>query len=502
MKVFTAAQIRAGDAFTIEHEPIQSIALMERAGGKCTEWLLKNTKKKQPFYIFCGTGNNGGDGLAIARILKEHGQEVRAYIVLYSQKYSDDCSTNKVRFEQLAPDNLHFIHLPEDFPSVPEKALIIDALFGTGLNRPLTGLAEAVVKNINQLSNNIVAIDMPSGLQAEQNGSNTTIINATHTLSFQFYKLAFLFPESDAFTGQIHILPIGIHPDYIRQTTTPYRLATKKFVKDHLIKRTSFSHKGTYGHTLLIAGSRGKMGAAVLAVKAALHSGAGLVSAYIPKIGYEIMQISAPEAMCLCDVDTDHLSYFDPEIKDYNPIGIGPGIGIEKDTHLFLKTLFKNKTTPLVIDADALNLIGKDKALLSAIPKKSILTPHPKEFERLFGETADSFERLQLQIEKSKTLQLSIVLKGHHTCITTPSGEVWFNTTGNAGMATGGSGDVLTGLLSGLLAQGYEPYMAAVIGVWLHGQAGDLALGSASMESLTASTIIQNLGNAFNSIRQ
>ncbi len=499
MKIFTAAQIRAGDAFTIKHDPVSSIDLMERAADKCVDWLLEYAAEKQPFYLFCGMGNNGGDGLAIARILKNYGREIQVYLVRYSPKYSEDCQVNKERLEHSSAEVLYDILSPADWPEIPENALIVDALFGTGLNRPLRGFIAQIAQLINRLPNEVVAIDMPSGLQAEKNPPDATIIQATHTLSFEFHKLAFLLPDKAGNAGNIHILSIGIHSRYIQQTPTPYHLTTKAFVKDHLIKRNGFSHKGTYGHALIIAGSHGKTGAAVLATRAALHSGAGLVSAYIPKNSYLIMQISVPEAMCFCDVESDYLSYFHPEIKNYNTLGIGPGIGKNEETHRFLKALLKSRTAPLVIDADALNLISLDQSLFESIPKNSILTPHPKEFERLFGSTGDAYERLQLQIEKSKTGQVVIVLKGHHTCVTTPDGEAWFNTTGNAGMATGGSGDVLTGLLTGLLAQGYEPAVAAISGVWLHGQAGDLALRSTSMESLTASDLIMHLGKAFNS---
>ncbi len=500
MKVFTAVQIRAADAFTIKHEPISSIDLMERAANKCAEWLLENAEEEQAFYIFCGTGNNGGDGLALARILQNYGRKIQAYIVRYSPKYSEDCLVNKKRLEQSAADKLHYIDSREDWPEIPGDALIIDALFGTGLNRPLDGFAKEIVQAINDLPNEVVAVDMPSGLQAEENRGNATIVKATHTLSFECYKLAFLLPEQANTAGHVHILPIGLHKEYLQQTKTPYHLTTKHFVKEHLIKRNDFSHKGTFGHALIIAGSHGKTGAAVLATRAALRSGAGLVSAYVPKSSYLIMQISVPEAMCFLDVESDYLSYLHPDIKNYHAIGIGPGLGKHEETQRFLYTLLKSKTKPLVIDADALNLISQDQSLYEHIPKNAILTPHPKEFERLFGRAASTYERLNLQIEKSKAMQVTIVLKGHHTCITTPDGAVWFNTTGNAGMATGGSGDVLTGLLTGLLAQGYAPAIAAVVGVWLHGQAGDLALDSTSKESLIATDLIKNLGRAFNSI--
>src|SRR5690625_4034859 len=391
------------------------------------------------------------------------------------------------------------MHKISDFPSIAHDSVVIDALFGTGLNRPLKGLPKEVVQKINTTGNVVVSIDIPSGLQAEQNPLEKTAIKAKHTLSFEFYKLAFFFPENAPYTGNIHLLFIGIHPVYILQTETPYKLTAIDFTRKHIQRRNHFSHKGTYGHALLMAGSHGKTGAAVLATGAALHAGAGLVSTYIPKSSYNIMQISVPEAMCICDMENDFLAGVPEEINqnNYNAVGIGPGIGTREETFRFLKTVLENQKSPVVVDADALNLIGKHPELFSLLPQNTILTPHPKEFERLFGKTSNSYERLQLQIEKSKELKLVILLKGHHSCITTPSGKVWFNSTGNAGMATGGSGDVLTGILTGLLAQGYRPDIAAVLGAWLHGMAGDLALEKESEESLTATSIVQNLGKAF-----
>lgn len=500
MKVFTASQIRAGDAYTIEKEPVKSIDLMERAANRCAVWIREQYPEKTSFHIFCGTGNNGGDGLALTRILQNSGLNAHAYIILYSAHFSPDCSMNRKRLEHSFGSRIHAVYSGKDLPDLPSEALIVDALFGTGLNRPLKGLPKDIVNKINTFTNDIVAIDMPSGLQAEQNTPGTAVVKATHTLSFEFYKLAFLFPENAVYTGKVHLLPIGIHPEYISKTPTPFRLITKEYVKHILIRRNAFSHKGNYGHALIIAGSYGKMGAAVLATKATLRAGAGLVTSNIPRCGYSIMQTAVPEAMCICDKAEDYLARFEGDPDVYNAIGTGPGIGTRPETADFLKSLLSRSSHPLILDADALNLISKDNRLLALIPKGSVLTPHPGEFKRLFGETVSSYQRLQLQLEKSRALDVTILLKGHHTCITTPSGQAWFNTTGNAGMATGGSGDVLTGLLTGLLAQSYTPDQAAILGTWLHGAAGDIGAKAASMESLTASDLVRHMGAAFQDI--
>lgn len=496
MKIFTAAQIRAGDSYTIKNEPVESIDLMERAAGKCAQWIKKNYPDA-PLHIFCGVGNNGGDGLALTRILQDMGSDAHAYVVMYSEKFSPDCQINRDRLEHSFGARIQSLYQPEDFPEIPENAILVDALFGTGLNRPLEGLAHDVVSRINSLTNAVISIDMPSGLQAENNETCSIIVSATHTLSFQFYKLAFLFPENACYTGEVHILPIGIHPDYIRDAASPYQISTKNVIQAIFKKRSSFSHKGTYGHALIAAGSYGKMGAAVLATSATLHSGAGLVTAYVPGCGYTIMQITVPEAMCLCGEGKDYLATLEIALKPFAAIGVGPGIDTHSETRQFLKSILRKASQPLVLDADALNIISRDPSLFTLLPRGTVLTPHPKEFERLFGKTTNSYERLQLQIQKSKELQIILLLKGHHTCITSPEGRVWFNSTGNAGMATGGSGDVLTGIIAGLLAQGYTPEKAAVLGTWLHGTAGDIAAEESSQESLTASDIIHHLGAAF-----
>lgn len=499
MKIFTSQQIREGDAYTIANEPITSLELMERAANASVTWIKDNVGDTAPFYIFCGTGNNGGDGLAIARLLGEAGFQKHTFIVFSSDHFSADCETNKHRLEHAYDAHLAAIHSEKDFPQLPSDAIIIDALFGTGLNRPLSGLAAKTIAWINAQQNTVISIDLPSGLMADQSSIKGEVVKATHTLSFQFYKLAFLMPENASFCGQVHILPIGIHEDFIKNTSASHFITDKERVHSIYKPRNIFSHKGTYGHALLIAGSYGKMGAAVLSAKSCMKSGVGLLTCHIPKCGYGILQAAVPEAMCEIDDYDLNWSKCPDNLHQFSSIGIGPGIGKDPATARVLEKVISQVKKPLILDADALNIIG-EKKLLKKIPAHTLLTPHPKEFERLFGKTENDFERLHLQIQKSKEYHVYIILKGHYTCISTPEGRCYFNSTGNAGMATAGSGDTLTGILTALLAQGYTPEEAAIFGVYLHGLAGDLAAENLSQESLLASDISDYLGDAFKTL--
>lgn len=497
MKIFDASAIRALDAYTIAHEPVSGLELMERAARASAGWLRSHAGTGTPFFIFCGTGNNGGDGLAVARLLCESGEEVCACIVAGGKKWSPDAEENRRRLEPLSRVRILHIETAPDLPDLPAGGRIVDALFGTGLNRPLEGLAAAAVDHINRQHAEVISIDIPSGMRADAASKGGPVVRASHTLSFQFYKLAFLMPENAPYTGSVHLLPIGLHPGFIRDTETPYHWVDQPLVRELYRPRDAFSHKGTFGHALLVAGSYGKIGAAVLSARACSRAGAGLVTVRIPAVGYEVMQASVPEAMCDADASERFWVEVPGGLERYNAVGVGPGIGMEPATAAALERLLESVKRPMILDADALNIIGQDKRLLDKIPPESVLTPHPKEFERLFGKTEDDFARLALQREVSARYRVHIVLKGHHTIVSAPSGHCWFNSTGNAGMATGGSGDVLTGILTGLLAQGYAPREAAVTGVYLHGLAGDLAAAGASQESLIAPDLPRWLGSAF-----
>lgn len=498
MKIVNVEQIRLADAFTIENEPIISVDLMERAANKVFEWMRKRLQPQSEVVIFAGTGNNGGDGLALARLLIENGFHVTSCLIRYTEKLSPDCETNYRRLQDISDTQLIDVYKEAELPVVEDKTIIVDALFGSGLNRKVTGLAKAALDLMNSGSNVVISIDIPSGLYADQaiDPKQDTVVEADYTLSFQFPKLSFLWPENDRYVGRWEVLPIGLHPRYIEGVQTPFSLLEKNTVSKTLHKRAKFSHKGTYGHALLIAGSTGKTGAAILVARACLVSGAGLLHVHLPQKAQIAMQVAFPEAMISMDADENHFSQL-PDLAPYNVVAAGPGMGTHEQSATAFKLLIQQYARPLVLDADALNILAENKTWLAFLPKNSILTPHPGEFERLAGKWINSFERLELQRRLSMKFGVIIVLKGAHSCISFPDGQCVFNTTGNPGMATAGSGDVLTGMIAGLLAQQYSPAQAAMLAVYLHGLAGDLAAEKLGMESIIASDIIRHIPEAF-----
>ncbi len=497
MKIFSAEQIKNWDAFTIETEPISSIDLMERAATACFQWLVKSNLEGKQFHIFCGRGNNGGDGFAIARLLILNSCKTKVYIPQTEIPGSADFQSNLKRLTTANAD-IHFIESAVSFPAFEKNDIIIDAIFGSGLNRPLDGVFEGLVEHINNSNCKIIAIDLPTGLFADKSSVRNTVIHATHTLSFQNYKLALLLPENELFCGQVHLLDIGLHQAFEETQPADFELIDNALIKSFYKPRSTFAHKGNFGHAALLSGSIGMMGAAVLASKACLRAGTGKLTAYIPKCGYNIIQTAVPEAMVVVAGEDYLLSA--PEIENYSAVGIGPGIGIYPSHKKLLEDIFDNVSSPTVIDADALNIMAENKELLKTVPANSIITPHPKEFERLFGKPANDFERLELSLQKAREHNIYIVLKGHYSFISTPQGKAYFNSTGNAGMATAGSGDVLTGITTGLLAQGYSPFESALMGVYLHGLAGDFAAGKYSSEAMIAGDIIECLGQSFNQL--
>ncbi len=498
MKILSVEKIREADAYTIANEPIADIDLMERAAGQLFGWIAKRMDSKHRFFVFAGLGNNGGDGMALSRLLTEAGYEVNVYVVRYSAKTSDSFQKNYDRFEAIAKKMLYNLKENDPFPEISARDIVVDALFGSGLTRPVKGFPGEIIRQMNASPATKIAIDIPSGLFADTSskGADGEIVRADYTLSFQFPKLTFLLPENDVFTGSWHVLDIGLHPDFIKSVPVKNFYSTRQDVAAILKPRKKFSHKGTYGHALLIAGSYGKMGAAILAAHAALRSGVGLLHVHIPKVGYSIMQTALPEAMLSIDRYENYFSDI-PELSMYNAIGIGPGLGTQHQSQMALKLLIQQYPRPMVLDADALNILAENKTWLAFLPAYSILTPHPKEFERLAGKWKDDFERLKKQRKFAEKFQLVVVLKGAYTSICTPRGDCYFNSTGNPGMATAGSGDVLTGILTSLLAQGYASMEAAIFGVYLHGLAGDIAAGKLSEEAMIAGDISANLGKAF-----
>ncbi len=495
MKIFKTSQVIEADNYTIKHEPIASIDLMERAAINCFKKIIKKSNSDN-YIIFAGLGNNGGDGLVIARLLAEKKKTVKVYILNLNNKFSDDFIINLERLKKQNIVKVSEIKSASDFPKLENNELIIDSLFGSGLTRPLEDLSAKLVQHINENNNIVYAIDIPSGLFGEDNSKNISdnIIKANKTFTFEFPKLSFLFAENYKYTGKFYIINIGVHKDFIDKTDTDFYFTKKADVIPLIKKRDKFSHKGDYGHALLITGSYGMMGAGVLSAKACLRTGVGLLSTYIPKSGYEIMQTSVPEAMCRVYYNEDNSI---EDFGNYSAIGIGSGLGKTEKSKQILQSLLENHKQPIVIDADALNLISENKNLLKLIPENSIITPHPKEFERLTQNYKTSAERIYAQIEFSTKHKIYVVLKGAYTSVSTPKGKCHFNTTGNAGMATAGSGDVLTGIILSLLAQGYSSENAAKFGVYLHGLAGDIARKKYGIESVISSDIIKSIGKAY-----
>ncbi len=493
LKILTPHQTKELDAYTIQYRPIESIDLMESACHALLTWITERFDPSKKVGVVCGTGNNGGDGLGVARLLKDVGYTVKVWIVKGAVAESADFKINLDRLK----DKLEPIYISDKVEPgwFTGSDILLDAIFGSGLSRPAEGIYSDVINTMNQSEAIRIAIDIPSGLMADK-PSGGAILKADHTLSFQLPKLAFLLPQSYGFVGHWALLDIGLHKDFIRQVETDYCFLTQKDVYKILRIRSKFDHKGLYGHALLIAGSYGKIGACVLAANAALRSGPGLLTLHTPKCGYVILQTSIPEAMVSIDEQDEYVSMF-PDLENYTTIGIGPGLGQRKETLKAYKEIFQKTKTPMVIDADALNMLASNRELLPLVPPGSILTPHPKEFERLVGKWSNDFERLEKQRRLAQELKSVIVLKGAYTSIASPDGKVFFNSTGNPGMAKGGCGDVLTGILTGLLAQKYTSLHAAQIGVFLHGLSGDLAAFDKGMNSLTASNLIEFLPEAF-----
>ncbi|MGD0342388.1 MAG: NAD(P)H-hydrate dehydratase [Bacteroidales bacterium] len=502
MKIFTSEQLRQIDDYTIKHEPVASADLMERAARKLMEWYVERFEISVPLFIVVGPGNNGGDGLALARLLSESNYRPQVFSVEITSRKSADWEMNRKRLENETSVVFSTVSAIEQFPEISSGSVIVDAIFGSGLSRPAEGLAAEVIRKINLSGCKVISIDIPSGLSGEENSDKKpeNIIHAGQTLSFQFPKLAFMFPENEQYIGRWSLLPIGLDAGIIDKMETPWKMIEEADVLKHLRKRHKFDHKGTFGHGLFIGGSYGKMGAALLASRAALHTGLGLLSCHIPSCGNLVMQGGMPEAMIDYDKGEKIISGT-IDAGTYNAAGIGPGMGTADETQSAFHSFISEFDKPLVIDADGLNILSLNKSWLREIRPGTVLTPHLKEFERLAGKSANSYKRLLRQIEFSSEHKCILVLKGAYTSISGPDGKVFFNSTGNPGMATAGSGDVLTGMILSLLAQGYSSLDAAITGVYIHGLAGDLAAAKSSPESVISSDIINQIGSAFSKIR-
>ncbi|HOG19275.1 MAG TPA: NAD(P)H-hydrate dehydratase [Salinivirgaceae bacterium] len=494
-KILSSKQIKDIDIYTIANEPIKSIDLMERAATNLFYKLI-NLHGYKKYFLLAGPGNNGGDAVALFRMLIESGVQASLIILNETDKFSKDCFLN---IQRLKEKNIDFLCCKTffDFPKIDKESIIIDGIFGSGLNKPIKGFYADVIEHINRLPNHKVAIDIPSGLFSDNNRDNRgAIIMANETYTLQIPKLAFFFAENSKYVGNLSIVDIGLHPNAIELAETKYFLTEPIDIDGLYIPRPKHTHKGNFGHTLIIAGSEGKYGAMVLCASACLRSGAGLVSIYTSKNGELVLNSIIPEAMTISN--TSKLTRDD--LERFTSIGIGPGIGVSNESEALLLNIIKNYDNPVVLDADALNLIAKNRDIIKFIPKESIFTPHVGEFDRLFDKCNDTLERIEKASKFCKKQNMLLVLKGKNSAVVDQQGNVHFNNTGNQGMSTAGSGDVLTGIISGLLSVGYKPKDATILGVWLHGIAGDKALDNESHESLIATDIIKHLGSAFKTI--
>ena len=499
MKIFTSAQIHELDKYTIEHEPISSIDLMERAAKAITHAITDKWSTETPVIVFAGPGNNGGDALAVARLLTDAGYSVSAYLFNITGHLSVDCAANK---DRLAAEKKikQLVEVKQEFdpPQLEAGMLVIDGLFGSGLNKPLAGGFASLVKYINASQAEVVSIDVPSGLMGEDNTYNVraNIIRADLTLTLQQPKLSFLFAENQQFVGRIKVLDIRISEEGMAKTDARYHIVGENEVRPLLRGRNAFAHKGNMGNALLVAGSYGMGGAAILAARACLRAGAGKVTVHTPKCNNTVMQIAVPEAVVQLDHEETIFSEA-VDTEDYDALGIGPGLGRSEATAIALIAQLRRTQCPIVADADALNILANHRAWMQQLPKGMVLTPHPLEFDRMNGHCADSYERLTKACDMAERLGAYIIVKGHYSALCAPDGHVAFNPTGNAGMATAGSGDVLTGIITALLARGYRQREACLLGMYLHGLAGDMAARDLGMESLVAGDLIKYLPQAF-----
>ncbi len=498
MKILTASQLKELDERTIASEQIESVDLMERAAAGMCEILRQRFGKSRRFVVFAGPGNNGGDALAVARLLAQRGRTVETYLFNIGGKVSPDCETNRARLAKTRPAKFTEVTQQFDPPRLTAGDIVIDGLFGTGLSRPLGGGFASLVKYINGSPAHVVSIDVPSGLMCEDNSSNmrSGIVKARLTLTIGLPKLSFFLDDTAQFAGEVQSVDIGLDKEYISGAQSPYATDEPDEMAGLLRERGEFGHKGTFGHALLVAGSCGMAGAAVLAARACLRGGVGKLTVRSPRCNSGILQIAVPEAVL--SPDSSDSCFTRPErAEPYQAAAIGPGLGGFRETDPAFLEQIRRMPVPLIIDADGINILARHEGWLAHVPAGSVLTPHPGEFARLSGSKADAYAALGDARRMAAQHKLYIVLKGHYTTINTPEGRTFINTTGNAGMATPGSGDTLTGILLALLAQGYGREQACRLGVFLHGLAGDIAASKLCEESLTASDIVENIAPAY-----
>jgi NAD(P)H-hydrate epimerase len=497
MKLLTAAQIKQWDQFTIGYKPINSLQLMEHAAALCAQRIANIWQNDKQVWsrvdIFCGTGNNGGDGLVIARLLVKQKIPVRVFVVHASKQSTNEFSVNLGRLKTEVKLDVITIDEEHALPELTTDSLIIDALLGIGLNKPVEGLMATVINHINQSKAKVIAIDVPSGLPADVHNlswaNEGAIIHAWFTLTFQVPKTTFLLADAQNYVGQFELIFIGLMPAYLQNVHSNIYYTQQADVAQIIKPRLKFSHKSTYGHALLIAGSFGKIGAAILSAKASMRAGCGLLTAYLPKVGYTIMQTALPEVMVNTDDELYEIRTFD-DTANYAAVGVGPGLGKHPQTQSAFISWVQQVKQPIVIDADGLNMIADYMYQHNGFefPENCVITPHPKEFDRLAGVSLSAAERLAKQLHFAQKHKIVVVLKGAHTSVALPNGEVFFNSSGNAMLATAGSGDVLTGIILSFLSQGYDAKQAAIIGVYVHGACADV-IKSKNKATLIASDI-------------
>ncbi|WP_298555731.1 NAD(P)H-hydrate dehydratase [uncultured Algibacter sp.] len=497
MKVFSKEQIYEGDALTSEKQKISSTDLMERAGSQIFNWLHARMQGAQvPIHVFCGIGNNGGDGLVIARHLITHGYNVNTYVINCSDKRSKDFLINYDRIKNVTKKWPTLLSCAEEFPEMHPDDIIVDAVFGIGLNRPIDEWVKKLFMHFRASKAFTLSIDMPSGLYPDKAiDDEDAVVWAGFTLSFASPKLVFFLPETAKYTIQWEVIDIGLDQEFLFTTETEVELIGKHEVLPNYIPREKFSHKGQFGHALIIGGSYGKIGAVTLTSRATLSAGAGLVSAFVPKCGYHALQASFPEAMVITDTDEEKITSIKFDIEP-TVVGFGIGVGTDAKTITAFTSFLKKNKAPLVIDADGVNILSKKKNLLKLLPQATVLTPHPKELERLIGVWENDFDKLNKIKVFSKKYNVIIVVKGANS-ITVSEDKLYVNTTGNPGLSTAGSGDVLTGVITGLISQGYSPLVAAIFGVYLHGRSADIAVEDFGYQSLIASHVIDYIGEAY-----
>lgn len=497
MKIFSNDDIRAIDRLTIERGT-SATDLIERVAEGVTDEIVARFPASRPTAVFAGPGNNGADALAVAARLAAQGFLPDIYLFnIGGDKLSEECRFYRDAVKALP--NVRLIEVTGAFtlPDMDRRWLVIDGLFGSGLREGLTGGFKTLVQFINDSGASVVAIDVPSGMFCDWNkGSiNRNIIHANLTIAIQFPRLAFLMKENQELVGEWKTIDIGLDPEAIRHTQATFQLVDMGGIRKLLKPRKPFCSKADLGHALLVAGSYGMMGAAQFAAKGAMRSGLGKLTVHSASWGYEVMQTTVPEAMFSPDTN-DNVVTAIPTGRRYSAIAIGPGIGTSEPTIQALENFLKSATEPLILDADALNCIAQRRQLLDLVPDHSILTPHAGEFDRLFGSWATDEERLLRAIKAAEDYNIIILLKGRYTALIRPDGKVYFNSSGTPALATAGSGDVLTGIILSLMAQGHKPEIAAITAAFIHGLAGQIAAEQNGIYGTTASDIARAVGPA------